>query len=90
MIDLAIGCVGNEERGIGAQVTIAQDEVPQAGSLVEVRGQRWVVGEEPVPGRQGSTLLTLQSVEDGRYGESLPVIWEVEPGRRILPQKVAA
>ena len=62
-----------------------QDAVPGAGSLVEVRGQRWVVSDEPLPGGDGSTLLMLQSVEDGRYGESLPVIWEVEPGRRLLP-----
>ena len=62
-----------------------QDAVPGAGSLVEVRGQRWVVSDEPLPGGDGSTLLILQSVEDGRYGESLPVIWEVEPGRRLLP-----
>ena len=65
--------------------TTMQDAVPKAGSLVEVRGQRWVVSDEPLPGGDGSTLLMLQSVEDGRYGESLPVIWEVEPGRRILP-----
>jgi hypothetical protein len=70
---------------VGTLTTTVQDEIPQAGSLVEVRGQRWVVGEEPVPGRRGGTLLTLQSVEDGRYGESLPVIWEVEPGR--LPRR---
>ncbi len=76
-----------EKRGVGVLVTTAQEEIPQAGTLVEVRGQRWVGGEEPGPGRQGSTLLTLQSVEDGRYGESLPVIWEVEPGRRILPRR---
>ena len=62
----------------------AGEAIPQDGSLVEVRGQRWVVSES-APGGDGSTLLTLQSVEDGRYGESLPVIWEVEPGRRILP-----
>jgi hypothetical protein len=55
-----------------------------AAVLVEVRGQRWVVSD-CAPGSDGSTLLTLQSVEDGHYGESLPVIWEVEPGRRILP-----
>ena len=60
------------------------EAIPQDGSLVEVRGQRWVVSDS-APGGDGSTLLTLQSVEDGRYGESLPVIWEVEPGRRILP-----
>ena len=61
-----------------------QDAVPGQGSLVEVRGQRWVVSDSS-PGGDGSTLLVLQSVEDGRYGESLPVIWEVEPGRRALP-----
>jgi hypothetical protein len=72
---------------VGTPVTTTQEEIPQAGTLVEVRGQRWVVGEEPLPGGEGSTLLTLQSVEDGRYGESLPVIWEVEPGRRILPSR---
>ena len=62
----------------------AEEAIPRDGSLVEVRGQRWVVSDSP-PGSDGSTLLTLQSVEDGRYGESFPVIWEVEPGRRILP-----
>lgn len=61
-----------------------QDAVPGQGSLVEVRGQRWVVSDSS-PGGDGSTLLVLQSVEDGRYGESLPVIWEIEPGRRVLP-----
>jgi hypothetical protein len=45
-----------------------------------------VVSEPPEPGTdERSTLLTLQSVEDGRYGESLQVIWEIEPGRKILP-----
>lgn len=62
----------------------AQDAVPGQGSLVEVRGQRWVVSDSS-PGGDGSTPLVLQSLEDGRYGESLPVIWEVEPGRRALP-----
>jgi superfamily II DNA or RNA helicase len=53
------------------------------GSLVAVRGQKWVVSE--VDPADGSTLLALQSVEDGRYGDTLEVIWEVEPGRRVLP-----
>lgn len=57
---------------------VAEESVPRDGSLVEVRGQRWVVSDS-APGGDGSTLLTLQSVEDGHYGESLPVIWEVEP-----------
>ena len=55
---------------------------PELGQLVEVRGRRWVVTEvDP----EASTLVELQSVEDGRYGETLSVIWEVEPGSRVLP-----
>jgi superfamily II DNA/RNA helicase len=66
--------------------TVGTETVPRDGALVEVRGQRWVVSEPPSPGYDGdTTLLTLQSVEDGRYGESIQVIWEVEPGRRVLP-----
>jgi superfamily II DNA or RNA helicase len=34
---------------------------------------------------EASTRVTLNSVEDGRYGETLSVIWEIEPGRRTLP-----
>ena len=71
--------------GMGVRVTTtAQETIPRDGSLVEVRGQRWVVSDSS-PGNDGSMLLTLQSVEDGKYGESLQVIWEVEPGRRALP-----
>src|SRR5258707_5852854 len=65
-------------------MTKTRDAVAEAGSLVEVRGQRWVVSDASAGG-DDSTLLVMQSVEDGRYGESLPVIWEVEPGRRVLP-----
>jgi superfamily II DNA or RNA helicase len=39
---------------------------------------------DPSPDRV-STVVSLQSVEDGRYGETLDVVWEVEPGRRVLP-----
>ncbi|MET9953424.1 DISARM system SNF2-like helicase DrmD [Streptomyces sp. NPDC006339] len=73
----------------------ARDEraVPEISDLVEVRGQRWVVAEvdhggmdTPGAGRPGvGTLVTLNSVEDGRYNDTLSVIWEVEPGRRRLP-----
>jgi superfamily II DNA or RNA helicase len=70
--------------GITGTTTAAPDGTPAMGTLVEVRGQRWVVSDEPAPG-DGCTLLDLQSVEDGRYGETLSVVWEVEPGRRVLP-----
>ncbi|MFF7876150.1 DISARM system SNF2-like helicase DrmD [Streptomyces californicus] len=67
--------------------------LPEEGNLVEVRGQSWVVARvEPSPAtpdgeenRPSATLVHLQSVADGRFGDTLSVIWEVEPGRRVLP-----
>ncbi|MFL9683488.1 DISARM system SNF2-like helicase DrmD [Streptomyces sp. KL110A] len=67
--------------------------LPEEGNLVEVRGQSWVVARvEPSPtapdreeNRRPATLVHLQSVADGRFGDTLSVIWEVEPGRRVLP-----
>jgi len=53
------------------------------GALVQVRGQKWVVSD--IDAAAAATLVSLQSVEDGRYGETLEVIWEVEPGREVLP-----
>jgi len=69
--------------------------VPEAGQLVRVRGQQWVVADvnesrQPVdelaasrlPGR---TLVQLTSVSDDDLGEALTLVWEVEPGREIVP-----
>ncbi|WP_433497307.1 DISARM system SNF2-like helicase DrmD [Sphaerimonospora sp. CA-214678] len=64
-------------------MTITTSQEPSIGELVAVRGQRWVVSD--VDGSGVSTLVTLQSVEDGRYGDTLDVVWEIEPGRRVLP-----
>ncbi|PRW65225.1 DISARM system SNF2-like helicase DrmD [Actinopolyspora mortivallis] len=61
----------------------ATSEGLETGALVSVRGQKWVVSEID-PG-ETSTLVGLQSVEDGRYGETLEVLWELEPGRQVLP-----
>jgi superfamily II DNA or RNA helicase len=71
------------------------DDVPQPGELVRVRGQQWVVARtsssrqapdelaETLPGR---SLVTLTSVSDDDLGEDLTVVWEVEPGREVLPE----
>ncbi|MDS1271798.1 DISARM system SNF2-like helicase DrmD [Lipingzhangella sp. LS1_29] len=64
----------------------AASQTPEVGALVEVRGQRWVVADRH-PGSDTTTRLDLQSVEDGRYGDTLPVIWELEPGRQVLPAR---
>ena len=72
--------------------------IPEQGQLVQVRSRPWVVNEvkpstlpppalrPPFEGRQH--LLTLLSVEDDGLGEELQVIWEIEPGARII-EKVA-
>ncbi len=64
------------------------------GRLVHVRGQQWVVAEisgtpaeDPlaVSRLEGRTLVTLTSVSEDDLGEELSVIWEVEPGRAVIP-----
>lgn len=66
---------------------------PEPGELVTVRDRRWVVAdvsrsalEDGALGDNGHarTLLSLVSVEDDGMGEELQVIWELEPGRRII------
>lgn len=68
-----------------AMGVMGSERLPGVGELVEVRGQRWVAADVAAPEAGSSTVVELQSVEDGRYGESLTVVWEVEPARRILP-----
>lgn len=70
-------------------------DAPEVGQLVRVRGQQWVVSdrrdsrlaEDPLASSRppGRTLLELSSVSDDDLGERLDVIWEVEPGRQVLP-----
>ncbi|MGN2640572.1 DISARM system SNF2-like helicase DrmD [Nocardia takedensis] len=55
----------------------------EPGKLVQVRGERWVVGD--VDARATSTLVSLQSVEGDRFDETLQVIWEVERDPQVLP-----
>lgn len=58
--------------GAGIAVAAEVSLVPEAGSLVEVRGQRWVVAELTPALCSSRTIVDLQSVEDGRHGETLP------------------
>ncbi|WP_050996965.1 MULTISPECIES: DISARM system SNF2-like helicase DrmD [Frankia] len=81
---------GAELPGIGALVEVRGQKwvvaetdaqaAPDAQTAPDGAGARHGSGPA-VP----SSLVTLQSVEDGRYGQTIEVIWEVEPGRRILP-----
>jgi superfamily II DNA/RNA helicase len=72
--------------------------LPDPGQLVDVRQRRFVVTEiaksalPPELLRADSNgqqhLVTLSSVEDDALGEELQVVWELEPGARVL-EKVA-
>ncbi|NEB62942.1 DEAD/DEAH box helicase family protein [Streptomyces diastaticus] len=70
------------------------DAVVAPGQLVKVRGEHWVVARvdesrQPVdelaaarlPGR---TLVTLTNVSGDDVGDSLTVVWEMEPGRQLV------
>jgi hypothetical protein len=71
---------------------------PEQGQMVSVRSRNWMVTDVAAstlpPERLQSGLespqhlLSLSSVEDDGLGEELNVIWELEPGARIV-EKVA-
>jgi hypothetical protein len=71
---------------------------PEQGQLVNVRSRQWVVQDVrastlPPPALKPTFhgpqhLLTLSSVEDDGLGEELRVIWEIEPGAKLI-EKVA-
>src|SRR3989442_410234 len=64
--------------------------VPESGQLVEVRRRQWIV--EDVAGStfhslaapNGQNLVGLVAVDEDSLGEELQVIWELEPGARVL------
>jgi superfamily II DNA or RNA helicase len=76
-------------------MSILAAEDPEVGQLVQARGQQWVVSavdrsrqplDELAPSElPGRTMVTLTSVSDDDLGEELSVIWEIEPGREVLP-----
>lgn len=71
---------------------------PEIGQMVRVRSRTWTVTavEESVlpterlaaPLGPGQSLVTLSSLEDDGLGEELTVVWELEPGARVI-EKVA-
>src|SRR3984957_3900434 len=79
-------------------MTAAVASLPEQGQLVNVRSRQWIVNDVrpstlPVAALKPTfsgpqNLLTLASVEDDGLGEELQVIWEIEPGARVI-EKVA-
>lgn len=72
--------------------------IPEQGQLVQVRSRPWVVNDVkpsslPIPAMhlpvsQRQNLLTLSSIEDDGLGEEVQIVWEIEPGAKII-EKVA-
>ncbi len=75
----------------------ASIEVPEPGLLVHVRGARWIVTDVAAQSLPRSSAddgtpelqhaVTMQSVEEERYGRELTVIWELEPGRSVVREQ---
>ncbi|MDQ1501045.1 MAG: hypothetical protein QOI86_4385, partial [Actinomycetota bacterium] len=67
---------------------------PEAGQLVVVRDRHWVVTDVDESSQLPDVLsraedhrqhlVSLSSVEDDGLGQDLAVVWELEPGSRVL------
>jgi len=83
--------------GLPSAPTVALPEVPAPGRIVTVRGSTWAVvdarrqglprspADEATAGLQH--VVDLQSLEDDRLGEELSVVWELELGHSVDPER---
>lgn len=65
------------------------NSIPEPGQLVEVRRRQWVVTDVrssslTKTGDSDHHLVELSSLEEDSIGEEIQVIWQLEPGARIL------
>ena len=67
----------------------AYRSAPEPGQLVEVRRRQWIVAD--VDASQSPDLsntiqhyVTLSSIDEDGLGETLEVVWEIEPGAHII------
>lgn len=74
----------------GEGISRAENFLPEAGQLVEVRRRYWVVTDvqesalSKVTGSNPQHLVTLASLDEETANESLSVVWELEPGARVI------
>lgn len=81
---------------MSSAITDVDISVPEPGQIVEARGATWAVTDVQSQGllhspaddlTQKQHLVTLQSLEEDRMGEELSVIWELEVGNAVLPDR---
>lgn len=71
--------------------------LPEVGNVVEVRGATWAVTDVQEQGISRSPadeshgrkqhVISLQSLEEDRMGDELSVIWELEVGQSVVPDR---
>ena len=60
---------------------------PEPGQLVEVRCRQWVVSDVHGHANKSNNeqhIVTLSSLDEDALGEELQVVWQIEPGARVL------
>lgn len=60
---------------------------PEVGQLVEVRRRLWIVGDVDGGSLEPGTphdLVTLTAVDEDALGEQITVVWQLEPGARVV------
>ncbi|MEU1312678.1 DISARM system SNF2-like helicase DrmD [Streptomyces cinnamoneus] len=90
---------GNDARLSASRTpnTAALPPVPEPGQVVKVRGSTWAVSDvlkqglprspadEGVPGL--THVVSLQSLDEDRLGQTLTVVWELEVGHTVAPDQ---
>ena len=69
------------------QSNVLSGQLPEVGQLVEVRRRQWIVGEVDGGGLEAGSrhhLVTLNAVDEDALGEQVTVVWQLEPGARIV------
>ena len=65
-----------------ARQTADRGGIPSVWDRVEVRGARWMVADVDASG--ADTIVEVNSLADDAFGDRLRLVWELEPGRRVL------
>ena len=65
---------------------------PEPGQLVEVRRRQWIVADVQASRLSDVSLstqnyVTLSSIDEDGLGETLEVVWEIEPGAHVIEKQ---
>ena len=67
--------------------TVELRGAPEPGQLVECRRAQWIVSEvDSTPMERGGnqSLVRLSSIDEDALGREIEVVWEIEPGAKII------